>query len=183
MKELKWIGPYSFLPIGDAASVLESESSHVSGVYLWTIMKDERYLINYVGKSKDSIRSRHYGHIRHFFDGESYVYDSNKFTNGLMETIHNPNQGLRHYFENYEHLSKNVYEILRSYSVFFAPIDSDNETIERIESALIRCLRKDEGANFLDNKRTRSEPSEDDLFQVRISDFDKFIGMKSVIDA
>lgn len=163
-----WDGPYSFIPTAGIPWMYESIVAKTAGVYLWTVRKDDEFLVNYVGVGISSMLMRQEQHITLYLHGDYTFYDSKDLSKGKKREVYNAATGYKEFFRQLEYYQAEVRKQLLAMSVVFAPFEgSDASQLIRIESALISALREcDEvTVDFLDNARLSKKlaPHERDL--------------------
>ncbi|MBS4027074.1 MAG: hypothetical protein KGZ58_00435 [Ignavibacteriales bacterium] len=151
---IKWEGPFSLFENQDCESIFSSDKLKSPGLYLWTIPYNDSYLVNYVGISATSILDRLETHIVHYLSGRYTIYDPEKFQNGIKERIYCPSGRVRDFLNNNLPLSQIIFPLLKTFKLLIAPVEQEKRILERIESSIIKILRKDNVAcGFLDNQR------------------------------
>jgi hypothetical protein len=173
--ELQWKGPYCFWPTQICKSVFRSEYAKSPGLYLWTVKIGEAFLTNYVGISGKSIRDRLVEHVSKFLGGDYNVYDPSVFSQGKKKSIFLPVSSSKDFPKEYKvdflerlpDLASKVFDMLESIRLFVGPLRVEKRLLERIESAIIKDIRKAEDktvAEFIDNKRVSPRrPSEKEI--------------------
>ena len=82
MVKLNFLGPYSWLDMPDAPSLLEAETSRHPGIYLWTIPLAHGHLVYYVGETGRAFRVRMLEHYKEHASGMYHLYDPERFAKG-----------------------------------------------------------------------------------------------------
>lgn len=144
--ELNFSGPYTFYP--DKCSIFDCEYSDRGGIYLWTMMSDQKgtYYICYVGETT-MFSKRQKEHLINILGMNYRVIDPNKAKKGIEEIVwkglwrDKDNTLIRNVFDDYVQYSSRVIEYIRSIAVFFAPIETSNELRKHIEGSIGRNLR------------------------------------------
>jgi hypothetical protein len=169
--ELQWHGPYKWY--GDGEDVLFSRPEiKQPGIYLWTILFDGQYLTYYVGETGRAFEERFKEHTRDCLGGLYRVYDPDKFITGKKELSWEGmwKKGTRdrmgEFLIRFKELAPIIHKFMGLIDMFLAPIDVDQCTRQRIESAIANHLYHQEGliGTFQDNdiryhpKRSDEEP-------------------------
>lgn len=121
----------------------------------------DNYLINYVGiANKQSLASRLCQHIKSFMSGTYWLYDTNEFMTGKKTPIYkSPFNPLKlDFLDDYLKWTKIVYDQIKAFSIFIAPVQEEEQTLKRIEGFIIKSLKEakiDMAKKFLDNERVR----------------------------
>jgi hypothetical protein len=135
-------GPFSARP-GTLEIDVPNELKRLAGLYLWTVSYEGGYLVNYVGKTKRPFSARFRDHRNWYRDGKD-ILDPDCMPKGENWLVENPTPEL-------------IIRFLACYRVFLAPLDVDDATLVRIESAIIQKLLSAGGkcSDFLGNKQKR----------------------------
>lgn len=160
---IRWIGPFSLVPLAKYPTVYDAKDAATSGIYLWALPVDGSYLINYVGIASYSIAARQEEHMRLYLSGKYTIYDPMEFTHGKRVVIYRPQQGISEFLLRQQVLLEALIKNTGSLHLFFAPLAGDKVLLKRIESSIIEALRgaDEEVVAFLDNlKISRWWPNE-----------------------
>ena len=152
--KINFKGPSYFLPIGSQRSIFERTDAAMPGVYLWTVRSNDLYWVNYVGISESSIVQRMAEHFRSYFKGEYTIYDSEAFRQIAKRQIYRGNTNPAEFRQQFKKIALDLIPLLESYQVFYAVLQMEKQSLERIESTLILRLQESAQAKqFLDNAR------------------------------
>jgi hypothetical protein len=175
-----------------------------SGIYIWTIPWDGRFLTNYVGETGTSFARRLLEHRRWYYTGEYRVYEPNEFLKGnkkiiwgglwwfkktikdekLLNQIEtNIGKGKGKYNNEIEELvdSFRVFLIPLTYLNGLSPLEKENKRIRRrIEGALVRKLASNPDVfHFHDFTGEFTDKSEDDEeIQLHLKKATQIIGLE-----
>ena len=154
------LGPFKY----PKPRVARSPSFEESGIYIWTIPWEGRFLANYVGETGTSFAKRLLGHRRSYYTGEYRVYDLSEFLKSnrkiiwgglwwFRKTISDEKlleQITAHMEKSKGKYDKEIEELLDAFQVFLipltysnglGPLEENNRRIRRrIEGALVRRL-------------------------------------------
>lgn len=157
--DLKWHGPFGFLPDVSIACVFTHDIGKHPGLYLWTVPIGEEYLINYVGETERDFAERLEEEARYMLSGQDSFADSELLRQGIRKRISTPT--ITDFLGRYDYYSKRLYESLATCRLFLAPMNADRQLRQRVESALISHLRKtsERCRQFLANKKCLSPQS------------------------
>ena len=78
---VKWYGPYSFVESADE-NVFTCLIGKKTGVYLFTIPFEGKYLVYYVGETGVSFANRSLQHVQSYLNGFYRVFDPEEFEKG-----------------------------------------------------------------------------------------------------
>ncbi len=191
LRELSWSGPYALVQKPGRAVVYEAEEAGTSGVYLWAIHHENRYLVNYVGESGTSVAERLREHVEQWLTGQSCVYAPDGLHRGEKHEVFLPGKAQNNFVEFIKQsrtMLAITLEQLECFDVFFAPVVNDehademtfHKTLTSVASALIRAFRDEPKANwFLDNEQRCLDTGGNRL--VPIAGSERFVGMPTVI--
>ena len=175
-----------------------------SGIYIWTIPWNGRFLTNYVGETGTSFARRLLEHRRWYYTGEYRVYEPKEFLNGNKKIIWGglwwfkktiKDEKLLEQIEAYMEKGKGKYnneieELVDSFRVFLipltylnglSPLEKENKRIRRrIEGALVRKLASDPDVfHFHDFTGEFTDKSEDDEeIQLHLKNATQIIGLE-----
>lgn len=168
-KSIALEGPYQYMP--GPKSVFNQDTAQTAGIYLWTIERDGRFWINYVGISTRPIGERLQEHLVHYYCGDYTIYHPERFAQGAKEPLYRPTGSVLDFAPHFLDLAPNIDAFVKLYSLFIAKVDGDKTWLERIESGMINQLRSanEEVAGFLDNYRISRDHPEDDKQSISVS--------------
>lgn len=176
--KLKWEGPFYFEDHHSNKNIFKSSLSKNKGVYLCTIEKENKYLINYVGITEKSFSERFSRHIEDIYCGKSSIYDLKLLQLGTKKPIYIPTGSVLDFAIIHKEIAPLINDYLNLFSFFLLPIDAPKIILERIESAIIIKLKKNENiSSFLDNYRpSRLKLSTDEDIEINFMN-ELFIGL------
>ena len=156
--EVQLHGPYRWYGKKDECLFKASEATK-SGIYLWTIPFNGKYLTYYVGETGRSFTARFTKHTRDYLYGLYRVYDPTQFAQGkkklVWEGMWQPGTHDRvdEFLNRYLELSPVIYSLLGKLRIFLAPLDAEKRIRQRIEGSLARRLQQhsDLTRNFFDS--------------------------------
>jgi hypothetical protein len=156
--EVQLHGPYRWYGKKDECLFRASEATK-SGIYLWTIPFNRKYLTYYVGETGRSFKARFTEHTRDYLYGLYRVYDPIPFAQGrkklVWEGMWQPGTRDRvdEFLNRYLDLSPAVYSLLGKLRIFLAPLDAEKRIRQRIEGSLALRLQQhsDLTRNFFDS--------------------------------
>lgn len=151
--ELRWSGPYPFIPKPGETGVFDTPVGYLPGVYIWAIEHEGAYLVNYVGKAKGEMGARIRGSFNHSLTGkDKLIVDPLDFASGKRRIIAKPT--VSDFLANDEYRDS-VLEAYRCLFAFLAPFSGDDDVRQYIEAGLIRTLKDAVGNvnDFLCNRK------------------------------
>jgi len=145
--QMQWYGPYRWYGTEDS-SFFTQPIAKKSGIYLWAIPFNNRYLTYYIGETGRSFAERTIEHTRNYLHGLYRVYDPNQFAQGKKKLVWRgmwkPGTKGPHvmldFLSRYPKLSSVIYEFLGQLRIFLAPIEVEKRIRERIEAAIANSL-------------------------------------------
>ena len=161
--EAELLGPFKH----PKPRVARSPSFEESGIYIWTIPWEGRFLVNYVGETGTSFAKRNLEHRGEYYVGDYRVYDPNKFRKGDKEIKWGGMWWFKKYISNKPLLDlikqfmddnkgnydDDIEKLLKCFSIFLIPLIYPNESSPklkendrirmRIEGGLVRTLASD----------------------------------------
>ena len=156
--EVKLHGPYRWYGKKDD-SLFEAPEATQSGIYLWTVPFNRKFLTYYVGETGRSFLTRFTEHTRDYLYGLYRVYDPAQFAQGkknlVWEGMWQPGTRGRigEFLNRYLELSPAIYSLLGKFRVFLAPLDADQRIRQRIEGSIAQKLLRHSvlNRNFFDS--------------------------------
>ena len=156
--EMQLYGPYRLYGKKDECLFKASEATK-SGIYLWTILFNKKYLTYYVGETGRSFKTRFIEHTRDYLYGLYRVYDPAQFAQGkkklVWEGMWQPDTRGRidEFLNRYLELSPVIYSLLGKFKIFLAPLNAEKRIRQRIEGSLAQKLQQhsDLTRNFFDS--------------------------------
>jgi len=174
--KVEWIGPFLFIGPKEQNLFLRPEADR-RGIYLWTVEGVEGYLVHYVGQTAQSFGVRFQQHIKDQLSGVYSIYDPSDLVEGKptkrwegMWWKAGAWKRTADFINNLMEHSKWNFELLKIYRIFLAPPEHESRILERIEAAIVDCLRSKEGvvASMQDPKiRYRWKLKKEASFKVR----------------
>lgn len=133
------------------------------GLYFWTVKKEEKYLINYVGVSALNIKDRQIQHIKSYLCGDYTIYDAVSLRKGIIKPIYTPNNSIEDLITNMHEYVREIVSNLEIFEYFYTPIEKNKFFLEILESEIINLIRKSNDPNkqFLTNYRLSRLKTED----------------------
>jgi hypothetical protein len=184
--QLKLEGPFSIFPTDSIKSVFEMDVANSPGIYLWTIPYENKYLANYVGITTKSFNQRFARHIEDLYAGKSVIYDTYDFINAKKTKIYFPTANVADFPNKYRDITAKIYDYVKSFCLFVAPLELKKEYLKRVESSIILNLQSNENVSksFLDNLKISSyfNPEEKQL-SVFICNSELILGLGESINA
>lgn len=173
VNSIDWKGPYVLFPDGEWPVIFDVDEANSPGVYLWTVEQPTGYQTLYVGMTANSIAFRQEQHVRDFLAGKYWIYEPDSLLKGEREYLgYDPKNGISAFLRDYQHLSQVIAQQLGVLRVFFAPIESEKQFIERVESSLIELFRgtTESGKKpFLENARVSRLTNKDDRISIPVT--------------
>lgn len=159
--EFQFYGPFQ-LTGSKEESVLLSSIGKLTGVYLWTIPFENKYLPYYVGETGVSFAYRSMEHVKCYLNGFYRIYDPEAFATGkkilvwggMWKSNRRGSDTMIEYLHQYHKLSSLSYTFLNQFRIFLAPFDSDDRRLrQRLEAAIASKLFEQDGiiGSFQDN--------------------------------
>lgn len=142
MVKLNFLGPYSWLDMPDAPSLLEAETSRHPGIYLWTIPLAHGHLVYYVGETGRAFRVRMLEHYKEHASGMYHLYDPERFAKGEKISLWpgrydvGERKTALECIVAYPHLCRAITELTGIYRFLLAPLECDARLRRRIEAAI-----------------------------------------------
>jgi hypothetical protein len=151
-------GPYKWYGKREEC-LFEASEATKSGIYLWAIPFNGKYLTYYVGETGRSFTARFTTHTRDYLYGLYRVYDPTQFAQGkkklVWEGMWQPGTRDRvdEFLNRYLELSPAIYSLLGKLRIFLAPLDAEKRIRQRIEGSIARKLlqHSDLTRSFLDS--------------------------------
>jgi len=191
--EMQWHGPYVLYGT-KYGSIFTQPETKKSGIYLWTIPFEKRYLTYYVGETGRSFATRIMEHTRDYLSGFYRVYDPLQFAGGKKKFVwggmwkpgrRDPHRMLE-FLNRYAELSTAIYEFLGQFRIFLAPLDVEERTRQRIEAAIANRLFEQSGliGKFQDEDiRYRPRRTDEEPISVKMISFESILGLCSELTA
>jgi hypothetical protein len=170
--EIRWQGPFSFLPRQTAPWAFEQSRTDFPGIYLWTVEQEGEFLVNYVGITKKAVSWRLQEHVEAYLSGQYKVYDPDRFVTGTKQAVYVPTGSVLDFVSRYGELAPQIFALLGAFRVFASPLEQNIDWMRRVETGIILALR---GASdvvvrtFLDNERVSNGDLKTDRHVVRMS--------------
>jgi hypothetical protein len=146
-----------------------------------------------VGKTSDSFGVRFQQHIKDQLSGVYSIYDPQKLVEGKLTRRWNGMywkagawKRTADFLGNLEKHSKWNFELLNAYRIFLAPLGYEDRILERIEAAIVHCLRANKGivSSMQDPKiRYRPKLKKEAPFNVRIISPCSILGLPEELKA
>lgn len=147
--DVEVLGPFSWMPSdsSDAPCLFTAPAGRLSGVYLWTAPRPDGYLVYCVGYTTRPFVQRFRSHTREFLAGTYNVLDAAELLAGRRkqvwhglwfkkESLHR----LEEFFSRSAEITAHTRELLRTFRVFFIPVDAPRRVLARMEAALMNQL-------------------------------------------
>jgi hypothetical protein len=137
-------GPFGFM--NKTNSLFECQYVQSPGVYLWTIKSNMGNLIHYIGETVQFAK-RQKEHLINILGLNYGIFDTSQAQEGKQVLIwkglwrYKSENPIEELLINYVKLSSKVIEYINSLNVFFALIDTDNNTRRHIEGSIGWNLR------------------------------------------
>ena len=191
--EMQWHGPYVLYGMKDDSFFTQPETKK-SGIYLWTIPFEKRFLTHYVGETGRSFATRIIEHTRDYLNGFYRVYDPRQFAEGKKKLVwggmwksgrRGPHLMLE-FLNRYSELSTVIYEFLGQFRIFVAPLDVEERIRQRIEAAIANRLFEQPGliGKFQDEDiRYRPRRTDEEPISVKMVSFESILGLCSELVA
>lgn len=161
--KVEWNGPYSIVDSPESKPLLIGRDDPTSsGLYLFSVLKDNSYYPIYVGKAV-KISTRLKQHIEGMLGGTTWVYDVAKtLRQGKLEYTDyrsSANTINRAFINDFEKFSNEAYQCLKMLHVFIATLEVNNEELELIESAVIDGVKKcEQTKEIVENAKVSRRP-------------------------
>ena len=145
--EMRWYGPYKWYGTKNDSLFTQPEAKE-SGIYLWAIPFEKRYLTYYVGETGRSFANRIIEHTRYYLHGFYRVYDPRQFAEGKKRLVwggmwkpgtRGPIRMLE-FLNRYAELSTVIYEFLGQFRIFVVPLSVEKRIRQRVEAAIANRL-------------------------------------------
>ena len=137
---LNWQGPFRCVE-ANKTGLPKNEP----GVYLWTVLVGEKYLVNYVGESA-TVVSRWSSQVRDVLGGRSRVFNPDKLQTGELDELYRDNGGSHNLAALSPSVVQAAFDNIRVSSLFFAPLGDEKTVRLSVESGIISEIRKSESA-------------------------------------
>lgn len=155
MNDLEIIGPIKFK---DLDSITLSDTLNKKGIYLWTIKKDDDYLVHYVGETGNSFKNRLDEHLKSLKTGKYRIYDPVEFLKAQKKLLWNPyfkgalrRQNYLSEFEEFHSMIVNeIQRYIDLFYLFIIPFEGNNRIRKRLEAAIAKTV-KAVSKNFFDD--------------------------------
>jgi hypothetical protein len=184
-------GPYFWLK---EPSVYFSSETGKSGIYLWSILYNDKHLIYYVGETGRSFSERFSEHFTSYLQGAYDIYDPKKFIKCNKIKIWN---NIKYWktdscqrYNNFQSQRKKIFpplkELINLFYLWIIPMKDDDTRIRRrIEGSLAKYLLSQKGvvghiqdANVRYELRSEKEPIE----YVKFKNFEMFHGFPKKLE-
>lgn len=149
--ELKFSGPYSWLPGSSITYLAETGVGSRSGIYLWTINSTLGEIVYYIGETARSFVRRMDEHLAEQLSGRYRLYEPNAFLRGeknlLWRGVYGPGAqpNVSGFVAQLPSLAPALVQVVRAMRFHVAPTTCSDRSRLRIEAALAYHLRKQEG--------------------------------------
>lgn len=175
--ELNLNGPFSLPPDNEFENFFSRQPENAGGVYLHTILINEKYRIYYAGMSKN-IKDRMRTHIREYLCGVYKIYDPRDARNGRLKVI-SERCDPEVFIERLVSVSPKLVGFIMATKIFTVELPSDDEyLIKRIESGFIKIAKKTSSPAFaLENIRRSVAIDNSELKSVRVRGFEAIDGL------
>jgi len=146
---LNFDGPFT-LTAGDT-SLFHSEFAASSGIYLWTIRQraDDTHLIHYIGQTGRTLAQRHREHLLCILGLDYGIFDPDKAQDGVSDVLwagawrDKTPDGPAKQIEAYRVMRDYVDPYLDGLSLFFAELNTDDQTRKHVEGCIGSHLRRE----------------------------------------
>jgi hypothetical protein len=135
-KVIEFEGPYSFIDYGDLPSILKSPLKN--GIYLWAIPVDDKELIRYVGMTTRTFGERMLEHLKAYLSGDYGIYDPIELQSGRRVKLWDGywrGAAIEDFIKRHEELFPKLFDMLKLYRIYVAPVNGEVRLLERIEAA------------------------------------------------
>jgi len=137
--KIEFSGPFGLL--GNHNFILFDQPICKSyGIYIWTARMNQSFIIEYIGMTTKTFKTRNMEHILNTFSGYYRICDSKMIKEGKIKIIWpgiiRKKNGLSEFSDNYLKIAPFILKYLQTIEVFVATIKSERRIIERIEGAL-----------------------------------------------
>ncbi len=189
---LHFQGPFQWTSRNGTPSVLDSEISARSGLYLWTVATPAGELIYYVGETGRSFGVRMFEHLKEHLAGAYHVFDPIALMQAekreLWPGLYNRDRAklLPELLHRFEELAVPIARLVDVYRFHPAPTDSPSRLRQRIEAALSRRLFAQSGlAGEFQDKGIRYRPRRrsETPVQVRITSSKRLVALPELLEA
>ena len=149
---LDFRGPFPLWP-EDKDHWTPGQAAACPGISLFTVKVRGQHRIYYVGEA-NHIADRLREHLTFYLAGKYLIYDPVALGNGELVRVWVPSTDTEHTLACLEEHRQKLTAMLGLVNIFFAEVHADTTVLCRLESALIRALRRNEEAKkFLENSR------------------------------
>ena len=190
MIELRWVGPRTLYKWDGTKEngIFTVPETKKSGIYLWTIPFEKKYLTYYVGETGRSFTERFMEYTRNYLCGLYRVYNPSEFVDGKKALVWGgmwkPDRKgpdtVQEFLNRYSELSTVIYKFLRQFRVFIAPLDVKKRVRQRIEAAIAERLLEQPGltGRFQDNDiRYKPRRNNEERIRVKMKAFKLILGL------
>jgi hypothetical protein len=149
--ELKFSGPYAWLPGLSAPSLGEVELGTSPGIYLWTVPSTVGELVYYVGETSRSFARRMDEHLAEQLSGRYRIYNPEAFLRGEKDLLWRGVYGrgaqpnVSGFVDKLPTWAPSLVEFVRSIRFHVAPTTCSDRSRRRIEAALANRLQEQKG--------------------------------------
>ena len=185
---LKFEGPFGWF--GPEGKVLfDQPVAEQYGIYIWTVPRPDGLLVNYIGETRISFKTRHKKHLREYLNGLwlRWTYDPRQFKNGEKRRIWEgtDHSGREEFARREEELTPQIKAFLSTMEIYVAPTLVDDLVRKRVESAIAIKIKEQPYpvGDFIDpDRRYRGNPLKDMRCLVEIQAPRKIIGLGSDVE-
>ncbi len=139
-------GPFSWPGSPGAPSIFEAELRRTSGIYLWTVLLAQGYLVYYVGETGRSFEARLLEHYCEHASGMYHVNSPEEFARGERVVIwpgrYDPTmkKSAKECILECSRLGEPITKLAYIYRFFLAPLSCETRIRRRIEAAIANTL-------------------------------------------
>ena len=190
--ELKFSGPYAWLPGLSVPSLAEVEVGTNPGIYLWTVPSTVGELVYYVGETARGFARRMDEHLSEQLSGRYRIYKPEAFLRGEKDLLWRGVYGrgaqpnVAGFVEQLPNWAPALVQFVRSIRFHVAPTTCSDRLRKRIEAALADHLKHCEGliGSFQEGDvQYRQRRSEEEPITVNIAWQQKPVGVPDLLEA
>lgn len=164
---LFFYGPFS---INGPNSIFMDPVGDESGIYLWAIRSQDRFLVEYVGETGYSFRQRTKEHMIQVLGGNYRSLDPDYYDRGVVRVLWNglwrkgTQDKLNEFIDAYPVLASKIAQYVKSIHLFVAPLNAPSYERKLIEGGIASYVKAqpEEISRFYprDNRTYNPKPNE-----------------------
>ena len=164
--EIVFRGPFPIWP-HDEEHWLSRHETSCPGIYLFAIPIQGQWRVFYVGEASN-IAGRVREHLSLYLSGKYKLYEAEPFSQGRLVLNWEPSPHAERTLAKLDDHRMKLRAMLSQVSIFFADAGKERSVRQRIESAMIKCLRAQSDSDAILENTRLSVSQKDGHFPIEI---------------